>query len=145
MFFFFKQKTAYEIKECDWSSDVCSSDLLFRAIDRHGSISTGATETDRTPAGTTRRRTDGGLDGQDIAEMIRRRVLEAGVVATKEEAAGYAGHSLRRGIITTLAEAGVEATMIQKISRHKSLAVLAGYVDRARMLDPSRNPLAGLI
>ena len=28
-FFFFKQKTAYEIKECDWSSDVCSSDLFF--------------------------------------------------------------------------------------------------------------------
>ena len=28
MFFFFKQKTAYEIKECDWSSDVCSSDLV---------------------------------------------------------------------------------------------------------------------
>ena len=26
-FFFFKQKTAYEIKECDWSSDVCYSDL----------------------------------------------------------------------------------------------------------------------
>ena len=24
----FKQKTAYEISECDWSSDVCSSDLL---------------------------------------------------------------------------------------------------------------------
>src|ERR1051326_4659646 len=24
---FFKQKTAYEIKGCDWSSDVCSSDL----------------------------------------------------------------------------------------------------------------------
>src|SRR5213595_42508 len=27
MFFFFKQKTAYEITEGDWSSDVCSSDL----------------------------------------------------------------------------------------------------------------------
>ena len=25
--FFFKQKTAYEIVDCDWSSDVCSSDL----------------------------------------------------------------------------------------------------------------------
>ena len=24
---FFKQKTAYEIVDCDWSSDVCSSDL----------------------------------------------------------------------------------------------------------------------
>src|SRR3546814_6524984 len=26
-FFFFKQKTAYEIRISDWSSDVCSSDL----------------------------------------------------------------------------------------------------------------------
>ena len=31
VFFFFKQKTAYEIKECDWSSDVCSSDLVSEA------------------------------------------------------------------------------------------------------------------
>ena len=27
-FFFFKQKTAYEIGTGDWSSDVCSSDLM---------------------------------------------------------------------------------------------------------------------
>jgi len=27
LFFFFKQKTAYEIPKRDWSSDVCSSDL----------------------------------------------------------------------------------------------------------------------
>src|SRR3546814_13398480 len=27
MFFFFKQKTAYELRISDWSSDVCSSDL----------------------------------------------------------------------------------------------------------------------
>src|SRR3546814_7133077 len=30
MFFFFKQKTAYEMRISDWSSDVCSSDLSFR-------------------------------------------------------------------------------------------------------------------
>src|SRR3546814_15329958 len=30
LFFFFKQKTAYEMRISDWSSDVCSSDL-----DRH--------------------------------------------------------------------------------------------------------------
>ena len=29
LFFFFKQKTAYEIYQCDWSSDVCSSDLCL--------------------------------------------------------------------------------------------------------------------
>ena len=35
MFFFFKQKTAYEIRRSDWSSDVCSSDLWFhRCLDR---------------------------------------------------------------------------------------------------------------
>src|SRR3546814_15368361 len=28
-FFFFKQKTAYEMRISDWSSDVCSSDLGF--------------------------------------------------------------------------------------------------------------------
>src|SRR3546814_10806410 len=28
--FFFKQKTAYEMRISDWSSDVCSSDLLHR-------------------------------------------------------------------------------------------------------------------
>src|SRR3546814_4417394 len=27
--FFFKQKTAYEMRISDWSSDVCSSDLFF--------------------------------------------------------------------------------------------------------------------
>ena len=31
-FFFFKQKTAYEILTCDWSSDVCSSDLQLLTI-----------------------------------------------------------------------------------------------------------------
>src|SRR3546814_16439011 len=29
IFFFFKQKTAYEMRISDWSSDVCSSDLIL--------------------------------------------------------------------------------------------------------------------
>src|SRR3546814_2244656 len=53
-FFFFKQKTAYEMRISDWSSDVCSSDLIeafsFGQIaDASGSIKgsfniTGTTE-----------------------------------------------------------------------------------------------------
>src|SRR3546814_5663131 len=31
IFFFFKQKTAYELRISDWSSDVCSSDLPIGA------------------------------------------------------------------------------------------------------------------
>src|SRR3546814_9100285 len=38
--FVFKQKTAYEMRMSDWSSDVCSSDLQFgieaRCIDEEG-------------------------------------------------------------------------------------------------------------
>src|SRR3546814_4639275 len=35
-FFFFKQKTAYEMRISDWSSDVCSSDLTAPDLDRPG-------------------------------------------------------------------------------------------------------------
>src|SRR3546814_5801767 len=33
-FFFFKQKTAYEMRISDWSSDVCSSDLPYLVYER---------------------------------------------------------------------------------------------------------------
>src|SRR3546814_803935 len=33
-FFFFKQKTAYEMRISDWSSDVCSSDLCAQLVTR---------------------------------------------------------------------------------------------------------------
>src|SRR3546814_10708228 len=39
VFFFFKQKTAYEMRISDWSSDVCSSDLLdtiVQSLTLHG-------------------------------------------------------------------------------------------------------------
>src|SRR3546814_5319694 len=39
--FFFKQKTAYEMRISDWSSDVCSSDLLFTAAILPGLLLTG--------------------------------------------------------------------------------------------------------
>src|SRR3546814_416992 len=35
VFFFFKQKTAYEMRISDWSSDVCSSDLTRPATRKH--------------------------------------------------------------------------------------------------------------
>src|SRR3546814_16215608 len=38
-FFFFKQKTAYELRISDWSSDVCSSDLSSSAM---ASVSTAS-------------------------------------------------------------------------------------------------------
>src|SRR3546814_9693195 len=38
-FFFFKQKTAYDMRISDWSSDVCSSDLgLYKALRTAGVV-----------------------------------------------------------------------------------------------------------
>src|SRR3546814_5807297 len=41
--FFFKQKTAYEMRISDWSSDVCSSDLLIGENDPGGTARLGTT------------------------------------------------------------------------------------------------------
>src|SRR3546814_3917702 len=46
LFFFFKQKTAYELRISDWSSDVCSSDLSALAV----LAMTAASAQDRTTA-----------------------------------------------------------------------------------------------
>src|SRR3546814_7266236 len=43
-FFFFKQKTAYEMRISDWSSDVCSSDLSSVLRDRLEALVEGARE-----------------------------------------------------------------------------------------------------
>src|SRR3546814_7053723 len=52
--FFFKQKTAYEMRISDWSSDVCSSDLLRRRID--ADTAAHAALADRLAADTADRR-----------------------------------------------------------------------------------------
>src|SRR3546814_6697862 len=59
MFFVFKQNTAYELRISDWSSDVCSSDLLVDDPDAahtagalpHGSRTPAARKPTRAPSG----------------------------------------------------------------------------------------------
>src|SRR3546814_4800085 len=65
--FFFKEKTAYEMRISDWSSDVCSSDLQAARIDRQ-------------------RRHVAGLHLKDVAGVGIARVLESdpGVAAYQE-------------------------------------------------------------
>src|SRR3546814_6613521 len=90
--FFFKQKTAYEVRISDWSSDVCSSDLVIRAdspeemIALACAVSVGALpEGDRVAIITT----SGGAGGwaADICEEAGLRVppLNAGFKARSEE------------------------------------------------------------
>src|SRR3546814_7080757 len=53
IFFFFKQKTAYEMRISDWSSDVCSSDL-GAAMTKRESYASPGTAMRRNGAGDVR-------------------------------------------------------------------------------------------
>src|SRR3546814_3342451 len=81
-FFFFKQKTAYEMRISDWSSDVCSSDV---DVDR--AESAGAARVDHGA---------GFLDALDAVDrLLHRRVevlhAEAGAVEAEFRHAGDVG------------------------------------------------------
>src|SRR3546814_2562013 len=54
-FFFFKQKTAYEVRISDWSSDVCSSDLQVRGDDVWTSIQAAASNASSASLAVTQR------------------------------------------------------------------------------------------
>src|SRR3546814_17660934 len=81
IFFFFKQKTAYVMRISDWSSDVCSSDLLRPCAgrSRHGAMGIGSSlrrqdrqqVARRSACRTHQRRTVGQRAGQARSEERR--------------------------------------------------------------------------
>src|SRR3546814_10453205 len=71
LFFFFKQKTAYEMRISDWSSDVCSSDLGFTEarIETAGScLTSGGSVTPRPARASWTDRMTRGMS--DIAPLL---------------------------------------------------------------------------
>jgi integrase len=64
------------------------------------------------------------LSDRDVAHAVKR------AVAAAYDPAGYAGHSLRAGFATSAARAGVPEAQIMQHTRHRSLAVMRGYVRR---------------
>src|SRR3546814_7660157 len=92
MFFFFKQKTAYEMRISDWSSDVCSSDLVV--LEEKRPFDTQVTQYVfglNTSAGHAARG-EGDRDRLAITDEGRPsaqpRLLEAGVVECDKGAGG---------------------------------------------------------
>jgi site-specific recombinase XerD len=83
---------------------------MFRPIDRHQRI------------GAKR------LSGEGVCLVVRERVQAAGI-----DTAGYSGHSLRAGLATSAARAGVSSWKIRQQTGHASDAMLNRYIRDAEL------------
>src|SRR3546814_9170233 len=93
-FFFFKQKTAYEMRISDWSSDVCSSDLEADKktkdqaqiiIDLQGKLVSGADQLDKEKQLTADARSQIDLLNRQIL-ALRQQLGELDRILTESEA-----------------------------------------------------------
>lgn len=82
-----------------------SNGALFRPVDRHGRV------------GAKR------LSGEAVCSVVRERTQAAGLDPKK-----YSGHSLRAGLATSAAQAGVSSWKIRQQTGHASDAMLNRYI-----------------
>ncbi len=90
----------------DWLKRSGISDgPLFRPVDRHRGLSPLR------------------LSGEAVSLVVKRRIADAGI-----DPSGYSGHSLRAGLATSAAQAGVSMWKIRQQTGHASDAMLIRYV-----------------
>ncbi|MHC5796136.1 tyrosine-type recombinase/integrase [Lacisediminihabitans sp. FW035] len=84
------------------------------------------------------------LGGAGIAPSSLNNILQARAAAAGLELPDLSAHSGRAGHITTAALAGLPTEQIARTSRHKNLAVLAGYIRPATVLSDTSSGSLGL-
>ncbi len=94
--------------------------FAFRSITRHSKLGTS-------------------LSDRSVAEIIKRRAKAAGL-----EYQEFSGHSLRAGLATAAAQAGVSERVIAKQTGHKSLPVLRGYIREGSLFTENAAAKVGL-
>ncbi|MDQ4078353.1 MAG: tyrosine-type recombinase/integrase [Chloroflexota bacterium] len=94
---------------------------LFRGVDRHGNVS------------------DRALSGRAIALIVKRCVEAIGL-----DPDSYAGHSLRAGLATSAAAAGVSERIIMKQTGHKSEKMVRKYIREGSLFRDNAAAQVGL-
>lgn len=82
---------------------------------------------------------DRGLHPSAVATVVKRSAERVGL-----DPANYSGHSLRAGLITSAAEAGVPERDIMAHSRHQSVAVMRRYIRGATLFKDNAAAAVGL-
>jgi integrase len=94
---------------------------VFRSVDRHSNVGTGR------------------LDAKAVTLIIKRAAQRAGM-----DPAGYSGHSLRAGFVTTAAVNGASERAIAAQTGHRSMEVLRRYVRHATVFTDNAATMLGL-
>lgn len=104
-----------------WLEDAQINDgMLFRSL-RHGWVQSR------------------GLDGRDVARIVKRAAEAAGL-----DPANFSGHSLRAGLATAAAAAGVSERAIMEQTGHKSLVVMRRYIRKGSLFRDNASAQVGL-
>ena len=108
-----------------WKSWVEEADVtegpLFRGIDRHGNVAAGR------------------LSDRGVALIVKRRAERTGI-----DPDTVSGHSLRAGLATAAAAAGVSERAIAATTGHKSMTVLRGYIRDGSLFTENAAAAVGL-
>jgi integrase len=106
----------------DWMAAAQIKDgPLFRPLNRHGQV-----KAER-------------LSDRAVARVVQRAAEAAGL-----DAAQYAGHSLRAGLATAAAQAGVSERVIMQQTGHRSLPVLRKYIREGSLFRENAAAQVGL-
>lgn len=97
------------------------SGALFRPIDRHGNVKPGR------------------LSSDSVARIVKRAAAAAGL-----DALDFSGHSLRAGLATAAAAAGVSERAIMNQTGHKSQAMVRRYIRRGSLFTDNAAGKVGL-
>ncbi len=104
-----------------WKESAGITDgFAFRSVTRHAKLGTS-------------------LSDRAVADIIKRRARAAGL-----DYQDYSGHSLRAGLATAAAQAGVSERVIAKQTGHKSLPVLRGYIREGSLFTENAAAKVGL-
>src|SRR3546814_11855230 len=114
--FFFKQKTAYEMRIRDWSSDVCSSDLTRCGCARRRSIRRGSS---RRSSGPTRPKPTGLMTMGTNCDLLEQMALY------EKHLSRVADHTGRQLGASLLRDAPARIIMLERL--------VDRYDDTARM------------
>src|SRR3546814_21039809 len=113
-FFFFKQKTAYEMRISDWSSDVCSSDLA--EVDRNaGTVPLDVSASSGLPVSLS-------IDDEEVATLSETslNILRLGTVRITATQTGDANHEAADPVTVTVRV--TDPTLELPIRIHKAVS-----------------------